>query len=79
MTPCRLCGRPSTDTHHLMDGYNRRLAEEDGLVMRLCRNCHVRVHADADLRNSLKAEAQRIYERTHSHEEWMQRYGRNYL
>ena len=79
MIPCRLCGRPSTDTHHLMNGANRHLADEDGLVIRLCRNCHVRVHSDAKLMNQLRAEAQTIYETTHTHEEWMARYGRNYL
>lgn len=41
MILCELCGRPADCTHHLIFGTGlRRLADEDGLTMSLCNNCH---------------------------------------
>lgn len=77
---CYLCGRKATETHHLMNGVGlRKKSDQDGLTVRLCRECHARIHFDPNLQNAMKQEAQRIFEATHTHKEWMARYHKNYL
>lgn len=42
---CIICNKPSVDTHHLIPGTSgRRLSDEDGLTIPLCRNCHDQIH-----------------------------------
>lgn len=42
---CLICNSPVNDTHHLVMGNSRRkLADEDGLVVPLCRLCHDEIH-----------------------------------
>lgn len=82
---CYLCQRNGDvwtrqlERHHVIFGRGRRTkAEEDGLTLYLCPEHHRRVHRDAELRNMLCAEAQEVYEMTHTREEWMRRYGKCY-
>lgn len=71
--------------HHCIGGINRRLAEEDGLWVWLRWDRHIEnspydtPHNNAKLRLFFQKLAQRTYEETHTREEFMQRYGRNYL
>ncbi|MFR4441207.1 MAG: hypothetical protein ACLT46_16115 [Hungatella sp.] len=37
---CLFCGRPVEAKHHLIGGPNRNKAEEDGLKIPCCNNCH---------------------------------------
>lgn len=81
---CYLCHTAfGSDTHHIFGGANRRKSDEDGLTVRLCRNCHDDVHFDkdtsAELMYRLHKDGQEAYERTHTRDEFMARYGRNYL
>jgi len=67
------------ETHHVIFGQGRReKSEADGLTVRLCREHHVEVHRDAGARQRLSEIAQKAYERTHSREQWMNRYKKNY-
>lgn len=79
---CYMCGTThQLQKHHVMNASNRRHAEQDGLWVWLCMDCHTGsrgVHNNARLMEELKRQAQAIYEDTHTHEEWMSRYGRNY-
>ena len=81
MPKCELCGRwTNLETHHLMNGNGlRKRADEDGLVIKVCRDCHNKIHANSALRLELKRRAQHRYMSTHSLEEWMARYHKNYL
>lgn len=82
---CFLCGKAfGTETHHIFGGPNRRLSDADGLTVRLCRYCHDMVHFDAELsyplNKALHEAGQRAYEHAgHTREEFLERYGRNYL
>lgn len=68
------------ETHHVLFGQGRRdKSEADGLTVRLCSEHHYEVHHNAASRHRLCAIAQREYERTHTREEWMSRYKKNYL
>lgn len=76
------CGRVPTDTHHVFHGRNRHLADEDGLTIRVCQHCHREIHEGRDCKQiqaMLHEYGQRVYMQTHSLEDWMKRYGRNYL
>lgn len=81
---CFLCGiRCNTHRHHIFDGPNRRLSEKDNLVVFLCPSCHnvgkVNVHNNIALRRRLQRMGQEEYEKTHTREEFVKRYGRNFL
>lgn len=76
---------PGLHKHHIMNGANRRLAEEDGLWIWLKWDRHIAdsphntPHNDAKTDLFYKRLAQRKYEETHTREDWMKRYGRNFL
>ena len=82
---CFVCqGEIGTEEHHIFPGNpNRRHSEEDGLKVRLCRDCHWLVHNDAELGHqlmlALKQIGQKKYEEKHTRKEFMERYGRNWL
>lgn len=91
--PCFLCGRYAyTETHHIFGAANRRLSEEDGLVVNLCHACHNTppngVHFNKANMTMLRVMGQQRYEISRmeegmtaeeAHEAFMRRYGRNYL
>ena len=78
---CFVCWR-HTDTarHEIMQGIcNRRLSKEDGLWINVCPECHRKIHAQPLQYLWLKEAAQRLYEAEYGHDDWMWRYGKNYL
>lgn len=81
---CFLCGcRRDLELHHIMHGTaNRRLATRYGLTCLLCRSHHTGkfgVHSDAELNTKLEKLAQKAFEKTHTRQEWMDIFGKNYL
>lgn len=86
---CYLCGRNGNgdplEVHHILGGPNRRLSDEDGLVVKLCgERCHRNgknaVHRSRETDLLLKQKAQRVWEETYgTREEFRARYGRSYL
>lgn len=91
--PCFNCGRYCfTERHHIFGGANRKLSEEDGLVVDLCHACHNEppngVHYSKMRMDELHQYGQIRYEQRLMNEgktaeeartAFMQRYGRNYL
>ena len=72
------------EEHHIMHGTaNRRLSEHYGLKVYLCtyhhRNGPESAHRCHQTDILLKQAAQRAFEQKHSHEKWMEVFGRNYL
>lgn len=79
---CYNCGRSTgkIDRHEVFFGSNRDNSKRYGMWCDLCRNCHNEVHrGDGELNQLLKREAQRIFEQTHSRNDFMRIFGRNYL
>lgn len=83
---CYICGKWATETHHCIYGTGKRkLADEDGLTVRLCRDCHTAIHNsnkdfDRWLDKALKQTAQGKWEERYgSREDFIRRYGRSYL
>lgn len=82
---CFVCGVYGDDfnpleTHHCMNGANRKNAEKYGLTVKVCRFCHMNIHEhDQELQDNLRKMAQVAFEYKHSHEEWMKIFGRSYI
>ena len=71
------------ERHHIFDGPNKKISEENGFTVRLCVGHHREgtdaVHKNANMMRLLQRDAQRAYEKTHSREEFFRLMGRNYL
>lgn len=77
---CCMCGKPREHLHEVFFGTaNRQKSKDYGMVMPLCAYHHELVHRDRALRLKTQQVAQRKFEQTHSHEEFMSIFGRNYL
>lgn len=82
---CIICGSiQGLQRHHIFFGRpNRQHSEEDGLWCWVCYYHHnasmMSVHQNHAMDLKLKKYAQSIYEQKHTREEFMERYGKNYL
>jgi len=82
---CLVCGSRNVEKHHCLFGVPRRkYADQDGLWVWLCPEHHRGINGVHGknghwLDTLLKKTAQQIYEQTHTREEWLKRYRRNYL
>lgn len=87
---CYLCGArdgerfQSMHWHHVFGGPNRKHSEKYGLKVRLCAySCHeygpFAVHRNKEIDTWLKKTAQEEFEKTHSREEFMKIFGKNWL
>lgn len=77
---CLLCGTPTNeDVHHCLSGSDRKHADEDGLVIPLCRSCHSFIHKHPQALVMSKIIGQLAYEREHTREEYLSRYRHSYL
>ena len=78
---CYICGSKAIQYHHIFNASARGKATEDHLWIPVCFNCHVKIHNERSqrLNYSLKRDGQLKYEETHTHQEYMDRYGKNYL
>lgn len=79
---CYICRRFATERHHMLHGTaNRKLADEDGLVVMLCRDCHRALHDKGTHDKDLMKDAERYWLACHRGDikGWMDRYKKNYL
>ena len=83
---CFVCGRCSgIERHHIMHGANRSNAEEDGLWVYLCADCHrgtegVHGRDGHELDMELKTMAQERWEQKYgSREDFVHRYGKSFI
>ena len=76
---CYLCRkRGRLEVHHCLHGRNRRAADEMGLTVHLCGECHRRLHDRGEHDRELEALAQETYEELYGHGAWMARVGKNF-
>ena len=81
---CYVCGTTlGLHSHHIFGAANRKKSEKQGLKVWLCGYHHnlsnQGVHFHKPLDSRLKRLAQKKYEETHTREEFMQEFGKNYL
>lgn len=71
------------EIHHVMNGtHQREKADRDGLWVYLNAYVHRYIHDTTEGKKVgylLKQDAQRAYEKDHSREEFIKRYGKSYL
>jgi Zn-finger protein len=61
---CLICAKPKDDIHHCLKGHKQRhLADEDGLMIPLCRECHEQVHKKKELNILVEIIGQLAWER----------------
>ena len=59
---CYVCGYPAVEWHHIFHGADKKLSEELGCMVPLCRRCHDKVHhVGGEYDRMLKVDAQRAY------------------
>lgn len=88
---CYLCEMAiGTEEHHIFPGNpNRKYSEQDGMKVRLCRECHEKIHCGkngrADMLKIMK-DGQKKWEEYYApiidgdpRKKFMERYGRNWL
>lgn len=82
---CYLCGAEGTlEWHHIFGGNpNRKKSEKYGLKVHLCPRCHrdqkVGAHGNAEVADKLHRIGQEAFERTHTRQEFVAIFGKNYL
>ena len=81
---CYFCNRINgLEKHHVFAGVaNRKISDARGFWAWCCHDCHtgrdgVQYNKEKNLR--LKQDAQRAFEKDHSHDEWMALIRKNYL
>lgn len=85
---CYLCAMQGdiddkyTEEHHIFGGSRRKISEAEGLKVHLCpwhhRTGPDSAHLNKKTREFLQATAQIAWEKTHTHEDWMQMMGKDY-
>ena len=88
---CYLCRRPNQyglnglEEHHAIEGNGRRpISEQYGLKVYVCGiTCHREgpnsIHKNEEVALKVKQDAQRKFEETHTREEWIEAFTKNYL
>ena len=86
---CALCGKPTNEEHHLIFGAAlRKLADDDGLYIPICRDCHNNIHNNSTAAKLSKMLGQVCYESNYNahkgeivdaREKFRARYGISYL
>lgn len=78
---CYICHKQAIQRHHVFNASNRGHATDDHLWIPVCLDCHIKIHNERSqrLNYSLKRDGQLAYEEDHTRDEFMKRYGKNYL
>lgn len=81
MRRCALCRTTrNLERHHLVFGRGLRpLSEKYGLVKDLCMACHYKVHHEKRYMDWSRQTGQKMFEKDHSRDEFIQTFGKNYL
>ena len=79
LTTCFICKRPKEDLHEIFEGANRQQSMKHGLVLPLCRRCHQNIHSNNQLNLQYKRIGQSKFEETHTREEFIKIFKRNYI
>lgn len=73
---------PDIERHHVFGGSDRTASEEKGLTVDLCPKHHrtgpAAVHINRETDLIVKRYAQAAYEQTHTREEFMKKFRKNY-
>lgn len=76
---CYLCGNKKQELHELIEGKNRQVSMKYGLVIPICRKCHILVTNNRTLQEKLHKVAQKEFKKHYKSENFVQIFGKNYL
>lgn len=79
---CFICGQYGEQVHHVMHGTaNRKLADKDGLTVKLCHTCHMNLHDKGNFDKELQriAQAKWMEHYNKSADDFLKRYGKSYI
>ena len=76
---CYFCSSKKEDLHELIEGKNRQVSIKYGLVIPICRKCHIKVTNDKTLQEKLHKVAQKVFENEYKTENFVQIFGQSYL
>lgn len=69
--------------HHIYRGFNRKISDRLGCWIWLCGYHHnlsdAGIHSNPELDLAVKQECQKVFEETHTREQFMEAFGRNYI
>lgn len=76
---CYLCGNKKQELHELVEGKNRQASMKYGLVIPICRKCHILVTNNRTLQEKLHKVAQKEFKKHYKSENFVQIFNENYL
>lgn len=76
---CYLCGNKKQELHELIEGKNRQVSMKYGLVIPICRKCHILVTNNRTLQEKLHKVAQKEFKKHYRTENFVQIFNENYL
>lgn len=76
---CYLCKAKKEDLHEIYEGKNRQLSMKYGLVIPVCRKCHISVTNNKTLQEKLHKVGQKVFKKQYKTENFVQIFGKNYL
>lgn len=79
LTMCYICHQPKQDLHEVYEGSSRLNSMKYGMVLPLCRYHHQMIHSNRQLALQYKILFQKEYEKTHTREEFINTFKRNYI
>ena len=79
MEHCYICQSPFIAIHEIYGGRNRKTSMQNGFCVPLCHKHHEYVTLNADGSNYFKQKCQKVFEETHSRDEFLELIGRSYL
>lgn len=78
---CYVCGgnKKRDALHEIFEGAYRQRSMKEKMVLPLCLKHHNQIHSNNEMALYYKRMAQQKYEETHTREEFIKMFGRNYL
>ncbi|HJJ05200.1 MAG TPA: hypothetical protein OIM45_04985 [Clostridiaceae bacterium] len=76
---CYLCKAKKEDLHEIYEGKNRQLSMKYGLVIPICRKCHISVTNNKTLQEKLHKVGQKVFKKYYKTENFVKIFGKNYL
>lgn len=73
---CFICGAAKCDFHEVFGGMNRSKSMEHGLVIPICRGEHSNIRNYEDWLHRI---GQKKFEETHTREEFIKEFGKNFI
>lgn len=79
LTKCCICGNPAVEINEVYSGAYRQLSIDYGCVISLCHHHHKQFHNDRIFNLYYKSLFQEEFEKTHSREEFLKIFKKNYI